>query len=206
MRRRGRQGGARSRARRSRLDGALGPRRARADGALLRPLHALPGDRRARLAADRRRQRLDRHFGLCRRARQRHRRAAQHGRRAGRASSSTSSPRSRRSRDRRRHRPRSSAPARRWSRCRSSAQAVGVDLPPTLHVQPLLVAAGVGLLTAFAFSYLPLQQAQTISPVTLFRSKGLAAPPIDWAPLLALVSHRAADRSPSPASSGSPSS
>lgn len=59
-------------------------------------------------------------------------------------------------------------------------EAVGVSLPPALHVQPLLVAAGVGLLTAFAFSYLPLQQAQSISPVTLFRSKGLAAPPIDW--------------------------
>jgi putative ABC transport system permease protein len=58
--------------------------------------------------------------------------------------------------------------------------AVGVSLPPTLHIQPLLVAAGVGLLTAFAFSYPPLQQAQLISPVTLFRSKGLAAPPIDW--------------------------
>lgn len=62
--------------------------------------------------------------------------------------------------------------------------AVGVHLAPTLHVQPLLVAAGVGLITAFAFSYLPLQQAQTISPVTLFRSKGLAAPPIEWGKLL----------------------
>lgn len=62
--------------------------------------------------------------------------------------------------------------------------AVGVELAPTLHVQPLLVAAGVGFLIAFAFSYLPLQQAQTISPVTLFRSKGLAAPPIDWAGLI----------------------
>ncbi|MDO8359412.1 MAG: FtsX-like permease family protein [Devosia sp.] len=58
--------------------------------------------------------------------------------------------------------------------------AVGVSLAPTLHAGPLLVAAGVGLITAFAFSYLPLQQAQAISPVTLFRSKGLAAPPIDW--------------------------
>ena len=62
--------------------------------------------------------------------------------------------------------------------------AVGVNLPPILHVQPLLVAAAVGLLTAFAFSYLPLQQAQAISPVTLFRSKGLAAPPTDWRRLL----------------------
>ncbi len=64
-------------------------------------------------------------------------------------------------------------------------RAVGVELGTTLHPQPLLVAAGVGFLTAFAFSYLPLQQAQSIRPVTLFRSKGLAAPPIDWAELLA---------------------
>ena len=63
-------------------------------------------------------------------------------------------------------------------------EAVGVSLPPSLHLQPLLVAAGVGLLTAFSFSYLPLQQAQSISPVTLFRSKGLAAPPVDWRALL----------------------
>jgi putative ABC transport system permease protein len=53
-----------------------------------------------------------------------------------------------------------------------------------LHLEPLLVAAGVGLITAFAFSYLPLQQAQAISPVTLFRAHGLAAPPIDWPRLM----------------------
>lgn len=64
-------------------------------------------------------------------------------------------------------------------------QAVGVALPQTLHLQPLLVAAGVGLLTAFSFSYLPLQQAQAVSPVMLFRSKGLAAPPVDWGKLFA---------------------
>ncbi|HQZ12523.1 MAG TPA: hypothetical protein PK286_06515 [Devosia sp.] len=58
--------------------------------------------------------------------------------------------------------------------------SVGVNLASTVHLQPLLVAGGVGLVTAFAFSYLPLTQAQTISPVSLFRSKGLAAPPIDW--------------------------
>lgn len=63
-------------------------------------------------------------------------------------------------------------------------RSVGVELAPMLHLQPLLVAAGVGFLIAFAFSYLPLQQAQTISPVTLFRSKGLAAPPIDWGGLI----------------------
>src|SRR5690606_38347083 len=64
-------------------------------------------------------------------------------------------------------------------------QAVGVELPQTLHVQPLLIATGVGLLTAFSFSYLPLQQAQAVSPVMLCRSKGLAAPPIDWSKLFA---------------------
>lgn len=63
-------------------------------------------------------------------------------------------------------------------------RAVGIDLSPTLHLQPLLVAAGAGLVTAFAFAYLPLQQAQTIRPVLLFRSKGLSAPPIDWRGLL----------------------
>jgi putative ABC transport system permease protein len=62
-------------------------------------------------------------------------------------------------------------------------RAVGVSLAPQLYAQPLLVAAGVGLVTAFAFAYLPLQQAQDIRPVTLFRAKGLAAPPINWAGL-----------------------
>ena len=64
-------------------------------------------------------------------------------------------------------------------------QAVGIELASSLHLQPLLVAAGAGLVTAFAFSYLPLQQAQTIRPVLLFRSKGLAAPPVEWRALLA---------------------
>ena len=50
------------------------------------------------------------------------------------------------------------------------AQSIGVNLPNSLHVQPLLVAAGIGLVTAFAFSYLPLQQALNIKPMILFRS------------------------------------
>lgn len=66
-------------------------------------------------------------------------------------------------------------------------QAVGVNLPPVLHAGPLLVAGGVGMLIAFAFSYLPLQQAQTISPVSLFRAKGLSAPPIQWRKLLTSI-------------------
>lgn len=63
-------------------------------------------------------------------------------------------------------------------------RAVGIDLVASLHPQPLLVAAAAGFVTAFAFSYLPLQQAQTIRPVLLFRSKGLSAPPVDWRALL----------------------
>lgn len=62
--------------------------------------------------------------------------------------------------------------------------AVGIDLAPALHPQPLLVAAGAGFVTAFAFAYLPLQQAQAIRPVLLFRAKGLAPPPADWRSLL----------------------
>src|SRR5690606_6690395 len=63
-------------------------------------------------------------------------------------------------------------------------RAVGIDLAAAIHIQPLAVAAAAGLVTAFAFAYLPLQQAQTIRPVLLFRSKGLAAPPTDWPALL----------------------
>ena len=66
-------------------------------------------------------------------------------------------------------------------------RAVGIALAPAIHLQPLAVAAGAGLLTAFAFAYLPLQQAQTIRPVLLFRSKGLSAPPVDWRALLLSV-------------------
>ena len=78
----------------------------------------------------------------------------------------------------------------------SIGSAVGIPLVPTIHLQPLLIAAGTGLVTAFTFAYLPLQQAQAIRPVLLFRSKGLDAPPVDcralllsWqiAPLLAAI-------------------
>ncbi len=63
-------------------------------------------------------------------------------------------------------------------------EAIGVPLDARLDIVALLVAAGVGLSTAFAFSYLPLVQAQGISPASLFRSRGLGAPPIDWPSLL----------------------
>ncbi len=66
----------------------------------------------------------------------------------------------------------------------SIGAAVGIPLVAAIHPAPLLIAAGTGLVTAFAFAYLPLQQAQTIRPVLLFRSKGLDAPPVDWKSLL----------------------
>ncbi len=66
----------------------------------------------------------------------------------------------------------------------SIGAAVGIPLVAAIHPAPLLIAAGTGLVTAFAFAYLPLQQAQTIRPVLLFRSKGLDAPPVDWKALL----------------------
>jgi putative ABC transport system permease protein len=71
-----------------------------------------------------------------------------------------------------------------WLLLPSISGAVGIALTPAIYPQPLLVAAGAGLVTAFAFAYLPLQQAQTIRPVLLFRSKGLDAPPVDWKSLL----------------------
>lgn len=63
--------------------------------------------------------------------------------------------------------------------------AIGVPLTRSLDLVALAIAAGVGLLTAFAFSYLPLVQAQMVSPASLFRARGLGAPPLDWRQLLA---------------------
>ena len=66
-------------------------------------------------------------------------------------------------------------------------QAIGVALAPTLHIQPLIVAGAVGLVTALAFSYLPLQQALNIEPIILFRSSGLASPQFAWRGLVTSV-------------------
>jgi putative ABC transport system permease protein len=63
--------------------------------------------------------------------------------------------------------------------------ALGIDLAAAIQPEPLAVAAGVGLLTAFSFAYLPLQQAQRISPASLFRAKGFAELSLDWRGLLA---------------------
>lgn len=51
-------------------------------------------------------------------------------------------------------------------------RALAVDLTPSLHLVPLMTAVGFGLLTGFAFSYLPLSRAQSISPALLFRAFG----------------------------------
>jgi putative ABC transport system permease protein len=63
--------------------------------------------------------------------------------------------------------------------------AIGIPLSRDIDILAILVAGAVGLLTAFAFSYLPLVQAQMVSPANLFRSKGLGAPRIEWKKFLA---------------------
>lgn len=62
--------------------------------------------------------------------------------------------------------------------------AVGIPLVSRLDPVAILIATGVGFVTAFAFSYLPLVQAQAVTPASLFRSRGLGAPPIDWRQLV----------------------
>ena len=59
-------------------------------------------------------------------------------------------------------------------------EAIGIPLARQVDPLAILGAGAVGLLTAFAFSYLPLVQAQMVSPASLFRAKGLGAPRIDW--------------------------
>jgi len=66
-------------------------------------------------------------------------------------------------------------------------QAIGIPLSREIDALAILVAGAVGILTAFAFSYLPLVQAQMVSPASLFRSKGLGAPRIDFGRFLRSV-------------------
>ena len=58
-------------------------------------------------------------------------------------------------------------------------RALAANLPPMIDAPALLTAAGFGYLAAFAFSYLPLVRAQSVSPALLFRSAG-AMPPLSW--------------------------
>jgi len=61
---------------------------------------------------------------------------------------------------------------------------LAVDLPPSVHVAPLLTAAGFGLLVAFAFSFLPLLRAQKLKPAMLFRSVGGAMERLQFGELM----------------------
>ena len=49
---------------------------------------------------------------------------------------------------------------------------LSISLPPSVDYVSLLIAAGFGLLTGFAFAFLPLARAGTIRPALLFRSAG----------------------------------
>lgn len=51
-------------------------------------------------------------------------------------------------------------------------QILKLPLPPSLDAQPLLVAAGFGLLIAATFAFLPLRRAQLLRPAALFRVAG----------------------------------
>jgi putative ABC transport system permease protein len=52
---------------------------------------------------------------------------------------------------------------------------LGIAIPAVVDVPTLWTAAGFGLLTGFAFGYLPLVRAERLRPALLFRSAGAAA-------------------------------
>jgi putative ABC transport system permease protein len=63
---------------------------------------------------------------------------------------------------------------------------LGLALPPVIDIGTLLTAAGFGLLTGFAFGYLPLVRAEKLRPALLFRSAGSAVEGgLGWRDLLA---------------------
>lgn len=55
-------------------------------------------------------------------------------------------------------------------------RALAVNLPSSIDVPALSIAAGFGILAGFAFSYLPLARARNISPAVLFRTLGTSLP------------------------------
>lgn len=62
---------------------------------------------------------------------------------------------------------------------------LGLSLPPVVDTTTLWTAAGFGLLTGFAFGYLPLRRAEKLKPALLFRSAGSAVEGgLDWRDLL----------------------
>lgn len=70
-------------------------------------------------------------------------------------------------------------------------RTLAADLPAEIYPAPLLAAAAFGLLTGFAFSYLPLARARRIRPAVLFRSAALGVGPaavrFDWLAVLPVV-------------------
>ncbi|MDB5541121.1 MAG: hypothetical protein JWQ89_2848 [Devosia sp.] len=62
---------------------------------------------------------------------------------------------------------------------------LGLSLPPVVDITTLWTAAGFGLLTGFAFGYLPLVRAEKLKPALLFRSAGSAVEGgLEWRDLL----------------------
>ena len=65
-------------------------------------------------------------------------------------------------------------------------RSLSVDLPPQGHPAPLAIAAGFGILIAFAFSFVPVLRAQKLKPAMLFRSVGGALEKLGWREMLRL--------------------
>ncbi|GHA32925.1 glycosyl transferase family 1 [Devosia pacifica] len=62
---------------------------------------------------------------------------------------------------------------------------IGINLPPVLDLQSMLVAAAIGMLTALLFTWVPLLQARAIRPALLFRAGSSSAlDAIGWRRLL----------------------
>jgi putative ABC transport system permease protein len=57
---------------------------------------------------------------------------------------------------------------------------IAVSLPPSLEWVPLVTAASFGIIAGFAYSFLPLMQAQRVSPALLFRSLGSVPPRVEF--------------------------
>ena len=57
---------------------------------------------------------------------------------------------------------------------------IAVSLPPAVEWMPLATAAAFGMIAGFAYSFLPLMQAQRVSPALLFRSLGSVPPRVDF--------------------------
>lgn len=57
---------------------------------------------------------------------------------------------------------------------------LAIDLPPTIDLRSLLIAAGFGLLIGFSFALLPLRGAQKLKPASLFRASAGDETRLGW--------------------------